>query len=132
MTNLESSPAVFCESIMQLTPEERYDRLKDLNGNGLFWEVVRLRPSLFEEFTWHEKRDYLESILIEPVDRRVLQTIVSSGRKGLGPTSLADLLIASVEGDEFWRFEATPGDKGFAIVRSGRVVDYSVIEITCI
>ena len=81
---------------------------------------------------WLEKREYLESILIEPVDRKTLQSLLASTGEDPGPTRFADLIDRALQGDEFWRFEAIPGDKGFAVVRAGRVIDYCVIEINCV
>ncbi len=132
MTNSNLSPEAFCISLSELSPEDRYERLKELKGNELFCEIARLRPSMIDEFMWHEKREYLESILVEPVSIKTLRTLIARGQEDLGPTSLADLVDRWLELDEFWRFEETPGDKGYALVRKGRVIDFSILEITCV
>ena len=132
MSRSELSPEKFCERLFELSPEDRYERLKELDGNELFGEVARLQPSFFQEFLWLEKRAYLKSILIETVPMARMRAIMASGKEDTGPTSVAELVERWSEGDEFWRFEASPGDSGYALIREGQMIAYCVTEINCV
>jgi len=131
MSPSESSPDAFSRSIMALSPEERYKRLKMLDGNDLFCQVIRLLPTeARNEFAWFEKRAELESHLKHIVSLAEMEGLVQSGTEDLGPTSLRSLVECLSDGDAIWLFEAFPGDKGYALVRDGRVIDYSIIEVS--
>ncbi len=132
MTGSLSSPVAFCDSLVRMSPEDRYRSIKALNGNELFCEIVRLRPSLFKEFMWFEKREYLESILVDRITMENARVLANKEKEGLGPASVRELVERCTNDDELWRFEAVPGEKGYALVRAGHVVDYCTLEITTV
>ena len=133
MSSTGLTAETFCESLLRLSSEDRYECLKQLDGNKLFCEVTRLLPSeARQEFAWFEKRAELQACLKNEVSLLKMQQLIESGTDDLGPTSLMSLLDCWSAGDEFWLFDSTPGDKGYALVREGRILDYSIIEITSI
>jgi hypothetical protein len=119
------SPETYCQLLTSLPPDERYDRLKSLNGNQLFCDAMQLLPqSLRSEFFWFEKRIDLESSLKHPVDLLVLQQLIDRGDE-----SLQHIVEQWADGDEIWYYHAIPGDTGYALVRDRRVVSYCTLEI---
>jgi len=128
MPNLDSSAESFRQTLSTLSSSERYEQLKRLDGNELFWELTALDPGMLQEFLKMEKLDYIKSVLCEQVSPDTLRCDPNISNESLGPTTLADLVRLHSEGGELWRFDETPGDKGYAIVRSGRVAAFCVCE----
>ena len=127
----ESTPDEFCQVLLCLSPTERHERLKSLEANELFCAVVPLLPPhIRDEFPWLGKRDYVQSILKRPVADGDLEKAIRRESKDLGPTCLESLVDKQAIDDEIWRFQAIPGDKGFGLVRTSYVLDYTVTEVT--
>ncbi len=111
-----------------LSSDERYERLRALNGNQLFCDAMRLLPAhLRAEFFWFEKRADLEATLKHTVSLPVIQELIDKGNE-----PLQSLIANWSEGDEFWYYHSIPGDTGYALVREGRVVEIYTLEIWCV
>jgi hypothetical protein len=85
-----------------------------------------------DEFWWLEKREYVEANLKRPVTDVESEKLIARETKGLVPACLKLPLDTKTNEDELWLFEAFPGDKGYALVRQGRVVDFSITEINSV
>ncbi len=131
MPHAEATPQSYCNFLVNLPPEERHERLKNLQANDLFCAVFPLLPErLRSEFHWLEKRDYVQSNLKRPAVDGELERLMEREFDGLGPTRLKSLVAEQANDDELWIFQAFPGDKGYALVRQGCVIDFSIMEIT--
>jgi hypothetical protein len=126
------SPTQFCDEICQLSPDDRYQHLKELDGNALFCDVVRLKPELWREFMWFEKCAQLESALVHRIDDSALQKLAERGMEAVGTTRFSELLSSKLIGDEIWKFHSIPGDIGYALIRRGRIIDFAVLEVYCV
>lgn len=131
MADPSSSLEALLESVIAMSPEDRYHYLKRLNGNDPFRTIVVQQPGVFREFMWFEKRAGLKSNLVERVSIRTLQNVAMKCGDCVGTTRIEDLLEQWADGDEFWRFEEIPGDSGYALVRAGEIVDYCTQKIIC-
>ena len=127
----------FCKILLALSSEERHERLKTLDANDLFCAVMPLLPPCVrDEFWWLEKREYVQTILKHPLTDGDLKRMLE--REGslkpeaddLWRQSLTSLVGRRSAGDELWLFEAVPGDKGYALLRNGNVIDFYIAEVT--
>ena len=120
-----SSATAYCAMLVGLSPEDRYDQLKMLNGNQLFVDAMRLLPpNLKDEFFWFEKIADLESTLKHVVPLNTIRSLIEKG-----DDSLESLVTKCIEGDEFWFYHSIPGDTGYALVRESRIVDFCTLEV---
>ena len=133
-TEPELTPEDFRKPLLDLSPQDRHQSLKALDANALFCAVMPLLPArLRDEFHWLEKRDYIRSILKRPLAEREFNVLLereSKNRWNCWPTCLQSLADQRLPDDELWLFEDIPGDKGYALVRHGHVIDFSITEIT--
>jgi hypothetical protein len=129
----ESTPEAFCNALLTLSSKERHERLKALDANEMFCSVMPLLPErLRDEFWWLEKCEYVEANLKRRVTDIELERLIAQKIEGLGPTCLKSLLESQSNVDELWLFEDFPGDKGYALLRQGSVVAFSITEITTV
>lgn len=126
------TPEAYCDLLLGLSSNERHQLLKELEQSDLFLAVMRLLPErLRDEFWWLEKRDFAEEHLKRPASADELQKLVQR-QTGGWPAGVKSLVDQQTSDDEIWLFEAFPGDKGYALVRRGHVVDFSVIQVDSI
>jgi len=104
----------------------RFAVLKELDANDRFFEIMQNHPSIAREYIHLEKICYLESILTEQVS--AADVLALSSNKVV-VKKLKEFVVQSKVGDEFWLFHDVPGDSGVALLRSGSIEDYLVLDI---
>ena len=121
------------KDILQLSAQARYDFLKGLDDDELYWEVIQLLPvGMWDELMWFEKCVEVMSSLTQIVPIDLLWEHIHKSNTELESSNFSSLANQWSEGDELWKFDGLPGDKGYALLRNGRIVDYCILETNSI
>ena len=129
MSNSNESPGSIHKQIRNLGPKERHTKLKGLLGSDVF---PRLRALLdqneWAEFMWFEKADELCTKLKSTVPIELIQGLVAKEPEN-NRSAMRSLLLNWEAEDEVWLFDYLPGDKGYAVVRDGQILDFAVLDV---